>query len=95
MIDGMDCTCSAWYENECGCGADWTTQETYDLRKENKTLKDFVTTDNFKVTRFVVVDHTTKNPALAAVGIWRGVNVELSYQDDGRTLKVFLKDKEL
>ena len=32
MADGMDCTCAAWSENECCCGADWTTQEMYDLR---------------------------------------------------------------
>ena len=32
MADGMDCTCAAWSENECCCGADWTTQEVYDLR---------------------------------------------------------------
>ena len=49
---------------------------------------------NSKVTRFEVIDHTTRNPALAAVGIWRSVNVELSYQDEGRTLKVFLKEGE-
>ena len=32
MADGMDCTSAAWSENECCCGADWTTQEVYDLR---------------------------------------------------------------
>ena len=36
MADGMDCTCAAWSENECCCGADWTTQEMYDLREQLK-----------------------------------------------------------
>lgn len=33
MADGAGCTCNALCESECGCGADWTTQEVYDLRK--------------------------------------------------------------
>jgi hypothetical protein len=39
MIDGMDCTCYAQSENECGCDADWTTQEVVDLRKAVRDLK--------------------------------------------------------
>ena len=39
MINGMDCTCAAYGEYECGCGADWTTQEVYDLREEIEQLK--------------------------------------------------------
>lgn len=34
MADGYDCTCAAHSENECCCGADWTPQETYDLRDQ-------------------------------------------------------------
>jgi hypothetical protein len=47
---------------------------------------------NSEVWRFEVIDHT-----YAGVGrilVRHDVSVELSYQDDGKTLKVFLKDKE-
>lgn len=42
-----------------------------------------------KVTRFEVIDETGR-----AI-VKYDVSVELSYQDDGKTLKVFLKDKKL
>ena len=32
MANGEGCTCNAYGECECGCGADWTPQEVYDLR---------------------------------------------------------------
>jgi hypothetical protein len=35
MADGKGCTCAAHSESECGCDADWTPQEVYDLRREN------------------------------------------------------------
>ena len=43
-----------------------------------------------RITRFEVIDHRSG----ATVHRWSewNVNVELSYQDDGRTLKVFLTD---
>lgn len=31
---GMDCTCSAYGESECGCGADWTDARIYKLQAE-------------------------------------------------------------
>ena len=42
------------------------------------------------INRFEVIDHTTSNSLRALVR--HGVSVELLYQDDGRTLKVVLKD---
>jgi len=45
-----------------------------------------------KVTRFEVIDHTWAGTGRDLVRY--GTEVEISYQDDGRTLKVFLKDKE-
>ena len=42
MSDGIDCKCAAHNESECGCGADWTPQEVYDLRAENQRLKDAI-----------------------------------------------------
>lgn len=41
-----------------------------------------------KVTRFEVVDHTGR------VYVIYNAEVELSYQDDARTLKVFVKPKK-
>lgn len=29
---GQDCGCYAYSESECGCGADWTPSEVYELR---------------------------------------------------------------
>lgn len=41
--------------------------------------------DNSKLTRFEVIDENGR------AYTQRDCNVELSYQDDGRTLKVFIK----
>jgi hypothetical protein len=45
-----------------------------------------------KVTRFEVIDHTKKKQGRIVVEY--NVNVELSLQDDNRTLKVFLTDQK-
>jgi hypothetical protein len=47
-----------------------------------------------KVTRFEVIDYTKANKDVARVLVKYDVKVELSYQDDDRTLKVFLSDQE-
>lgn len=44
-----------------------------------------------KVTRFEVIDH--KKDGKGRVVVEYDVKVELSYQDDDRTLKVFLTDR--
>ncbi|NDD52357.1 hypothetical protein EBZ39_00495 [bacterium] len=38
MADGKECKCHAHSEAECGCDADWTPQEVYDLRESNARL---------------------------------------------------------
>ena len=43
------------------------------------------------VTRFEVIDHTTNGKG--RLQPYYNVDVELSYQDDGKTLKVFLTNK--
>jgi hypothetical protein len=43
------------------------------------------------VTRFEVIDHTKE--MLGRAYVKYGVQVELSFQDDGKTLKVFVDDK--
>lgn len=50
----------------------------------------FVRDNIVKVTRFEVIDHTPNGEG--RVFTKRGINeIEISYQDDGRTLKIFLK----
>ena len=36
---GKDCKCHAYDAGECGCPADWTPKEVYQLRYENEDLK--------------------------------------------------------
>ena len=36
--NGYGCECSAWNRDECGCDADWTERETYELREEVNAL---------------------------------------------------------
>ncbi len=42
MADGKGCKCNAYDKSECGCDADWTPQEVYDLRAENERLKEAI-----------------------------------------------------
>jgi hypothetical protein len=42
MADGKGCKCAAYSKSECGCDADWTPQEVYDLRAENERLKEAI-----------------------------------------------------
>jgi hypothetical protein len=53
----------------------------------NKTLEENLS----KVNRFEVIDHTVEK--LGRILVKYGVEIELSFQDDGKTLKVFLTDK--
>jgi hypothetical protein len=67
----------------------------------NKDLEDIVMKANQEVldittksvTRFEVIDHTSKKRGRIVVEY--NVNVELSLQDENRTLKVFLTDKNV
>ena len=49
---------------------------------------------NNNVTRFEVIDHRNPESCAGRVMVEYGVNVELSLQDDGRTLKVFLTEQK-
>jgi hypothetical protein len=42
MADGKGCKCAAHSESECGCDADWTPQEVYDLRAEIERLREAI-----------------------------------------------------
>lgn len=45
------------------------------------------------VTRFEVIDHTEEAAPVGRIVVKYDVRVERNYQDDGRTLKVFLRDR--
>lgn len=57
--------------------------ENYEAPKSKDTMS--------KVNRFEVIDHTSEK--LGRELVKYGVEVDLSFQDDGKTLKVFLTDK--
>ena len=58
------------------------------IMKANQEVLDITTK---QITRFEVIDHTKKKGGRIVVEY--NVNVELSLQDENRTLKVFLTDK--
>jgi hypothetical protein len=59
------------------------------IMKANQEVLDITTKS---VTRFEVIDHTSKKRGRIVVEY--NVNVELSLQDENRTLKVFLTNKK-
>lgn len=38
--DGVDCKCAASSFHDCGCGADWTPSEVYELREKLKIARE-------------------------------------------------------
>jgi hypothetical protein len=80
------------------------TQQNHSLRRSNSKMSldkrstgsltppDHIVDANKKVTRFEVIDHTWAGTGRIVNMTHYDVSVELSYQDDGKTLKVFLKD---
>lgn len=38
--DGVDCKCAASSCHDCGCGADWTPSEVYELREKLKIARE-------------------------------------------------------
>jgi hypothetical protein len=44
-------------------------------------------------TRLEVIDHTTSGNKVGRILTKYAPNIEIQFQDDGRTLKVFLTDK--
>jgi hypothetical protein len=59
------------------------------IMKANQEVLDITTKS---VTRFEVIDHTSKKRGRIVVEY--NVNVELSLQDENKTLKVFLTNKK-
>ena len=38
-VRGGNCSCGAWGQTECGCGADWTPKKLYELEFQVKDLE--------------------------------------------------------
>lgn len=64
MSDGNGCTCGAYSAGECGCDADWTSQEVYDLRAEVAALRSREQTMRTTIRELALVtqDNGTKVP---------------------------------
>lgn len=58
-----------------------------DFNKAKKAIKALYTPSKSEATRFDLVDHRENGSGRIQ---YNNVNVELSYQDEGKTLKVFL-----
>jgi hypothetical protein len=58
MADGKGCKCAAHSESECGCDADWTPQEVYDLRSEAELLRVRITVLETAIRRMAEQDAT-------------------------------------
>lgn len=58
MADGKGCKCEARSESECGCDADWTPQEVYDLRSEAELLRVRITVLETAIRRMAEQDAT-------------------------------------
>ena len=61
------------------------------LCEQAKQMEKEQNTNVQNVTRFEVIDHSGDKPGRILVK--HGVNIELSIQDDGKTLKIFLTDE--
>lgn len=64
--------------------------DTHSIFISNSALKQEESSDLSKVTRLEVIDHSPKGTGRAFVK-YDIKELELSYQDDGRTLKIFIK----
>ena len=64
---------------------------THFFKKFSKLISMF---DISKITRFELIDHREDIANHGRIYAERNVIVDLSLQDNGRTLKVFVKDKE-
>ena len=72
-----------------------STNKLYEaISKKRKQLINNTIYLNQGVERFEVIDHTWAGTGRMVNMTHYDVSVELSYQDDGKTLKVFLKDKD-
>lgn len=71
---------------------DWITKNLPELNQNQVTmLERFIEDREIEVDRFEVIDDTGRAYVKGSI-YGTPVNVQLSYQDGGKTLKVFVKD---
>lgn len=68
-------------------GQSYVSYSKHNNRKQDMSLAEAGLDTEDTVTRFEVIDETGR------ILVRYGVRVALSYQDDGRTLKVFMEDR--
>lgn len=74
---GQDCGCYAYSESECGCDADWTPSEVYELReqlKSERALADRLAVELQKLAW--LSGHEVPNDAEKALAAWKGARSE-------------------
>lgn len=69
----------------------YTDEEWDELVEKSKNFKVSVQPTKNKVTRFEVIDFSNSKDPVGRAYVKRNFkNIELSYQDDGKTLKIFI-----
>ena len=65
-------------------------------RKQNKREGGIEEREDLSVSRFEVIDHRKAAKDIRPLTIWEQKSIQVlpMLQDDGRTLKIFLQDKE-
>ena len=71
--------------------AEWMSKSSTINRALRMEKEQIELPDYDKVTRFEVIDHTSSKEG--RIFVKYSVMVDVSIQDNGRTMKVFLKDK--
>ena len=75
---GQDCKCSAYSESECGCGADWTPSEVYELREKlaaERALADLLAS-SLLLTLSAWITSPDAERAAAALRVWKEARSE-------------------
>lgn len=75
---GQDCGCHAYNESECGCGADWTPSEVYELREKlaaERALADLLAS-SLLLTLSAWITSPDAERAAAALRVWKEARSE-------------------
>ena len=82
-IPGQDCECHAYSESECGCDADWTPTEVYELREKLKSeraladrLAEALSVFDYRSADYMHSTSTDADRAIAALAAWKEARSE-------------------
>ena len=80
---GQDCGCYAYSESECGCDADWTPTEVYELREQLKSeralanrLAGVLSKFDYRSADYMHSTSTDVDGAIAALNAWKEARSE-------------------